>query len=205
MIDTLDYIAKKLDLDLTRKPPIEVPNFWRELFAPLFAELEFNTGAEIGVQSGTFSEVLCKANPKLCLYSIDPWIAYAGYSDEIHQSIFDKHFTQATEILAAYNCVIIRETSMRALAEFADGSLDFVYIDGNHEIPWVLDDICGWSRKVRTGGIVAGHDYYRSKLKVSRCHVVDVVHCVVGAWRINPWFIISERDGWPRSWFWVKE
>ncbi len=50
---------------------------------------------------------------------------------------------------------------MDALADFEDESLDFVYIDGNHAAPWVDDDIREWSKKVRKGGVVSGHDYAR--------------------------------------------
>ena len=42
---------------------------------------------------------------------------------------------------------------------FADGQLDFVYIDALHYYEDVREDIELWYPKVRKGGILAGHDY----------------------------------------------
>jgi hypothetical protein len=101
----------------------------------------------------------------------------------------DSFYEIAQERLAPYNCRFVRKFSMDALAQFEDDSLDFVYIDGNHRLPWVLDDICGWMIKVRAGGIVAGHDYYVSKRKNTHNHSKYAVDCVTGAFRIDPWFL----------------
>jgi predicted O-methyltransferase YrrM len=49
---------------------------------------------------------------------------------------------------------------MEAVKDFKDESLDFVFIDGNHQYSYVLEDITEWSKKVRSGGIVSGHDYF---------------------------------------------
>ncbi len=40
-----------------------------------------------------------------------------------------------------------------------DDSLDFLYIDANHEYPGVCEDIQLWVPKVKIGGIIAGHDF----------------------------------------------
>jgi SAM-dependent methyltransferase len=42
---------------------------------------------------------------------------------------------------------------------FEDGSLDFVYLDASHDYASVRSDLLSWYRKVRPGGIMAGHDY----------------------------------------------
>ena len=38
--------------------------------------------------------------------------------------------------------------------------MDFVYIDADHSYEGARRDIAAWGRKVRRGGMVAGHDYY---------------------------------------------
>jgi len=120
-----------------------------------FAELGFNTGAEIGVDGGFYSAELCKANPGLKLYCIDPWDLNEGKSSA-HRV---RKYAEAKKILAPYNATLIKKLSMDAVKDFADGSLDFVYIDGNHNFDYVMMDIIEWSRKVKKGGIVSGHDY----------------------------------------------
>ena len=52
----------------------------------------------------------------------------------------------------------IRATSMEAVKQYADESLDFVLIDGSHEYEDVKNDINEWMKKVKSGGMIAGDD-----------------------------------------------
>jgi len=54
---------------------------------------------------------------------------------------------------------IHREMSKAAMESFADGYFDWVYIDGNHNEPFVGEDLALARRKVRPGGIIAGDDF----------------------------------------------
>jgi predicted O-methyltransferase YrrM len=54
--------------------------------------------------------------------------------------------------------------SIKAAKTFNDHSLDFVFIDADHRPQSVFDDIRAWLPKLRTGGILAGHDYYPQTL-----------------------------------------
>jgi hypothetical protein len=207
------HIINKYGLTLNKPHrPTEIANLGRDDLPELFNELGYTVGAEIGVQRGLYSEVLCQGMPNLTLYCVDSWKAYSGYRGAKTQSRMDSFYEIAQERLAPYNCRFVRKFSMDALAQFEDDSLDFVYIDGNHRLPWVLDDICGWMIKVRAGGIVAGHDYYVSKRKNTHNHSKYAVDCVTGAFRIDPWFLVGLKKCPPeqkrdqsRSWFWVRE
>jgi hypothetical protein len=119
------------------------------------ADNGFKVGAEIGVYMGEYTEMFLKQGLKM--YAIDPWVAY---SEERSQEMQDKLFAQTQRELSKYpNCTIIRKPSLEAVKEFEDESLDFVYIDGDHSFQACLEDITEWAKKVRKGGIVAGHDY----------------------------------------------
>lgn len=131
----------------------------RHDLAKYFNELGFKLGAEIGVFDGYYSEILCKNIADLKLYSIDAWKTYTGYKDHKLQSSMNKAHTMAIRRLKPYDCKIIKKFSIDAVNDFKDRSLDFVYIDGNHEYNYIKQDIEQWSEKVRKGGIVAGHDY----------------------------------------------
>lgn len=50
-------------------------------------------------------------------------------------------------------------TSVDAAKLFDDKSLDFVFIDANHKYDYVSADIAAWFPKVKSGGIISGHDY----------------------------------------------
>jgi len=49
--------------------------------------------------------------------------------------------------------------SLEAVLMIPDISLDFVFIDAMHTYEAVKEDIRAWFPKIRSGGIVAGHDY----------------------------------------------
>ena len=59
---------------------------------------------------------------------------------------------------------LIRNFSTQAAAEFDDDSIDFVYLDGDHQYQAIKQDIAAWYGKVRSGGILAGHDYVKGSL-----------------------------------------
>jgi hypothetical protein len=172
-----------------------------------FADLGFKVGAEIGVAKGFFSMVLCQTIPGLKLYGIDPYIAYPFYHDFKHQHSIDRAERIARERLAPFfpNYTFIKEMSMDAVKHFDDGSLDFVFIDGNHKYDFVLQDIRAWEPKVRSGGIVSGHDYYKFRsgkvIKAVDEYVAETgVDLYVTEWdNDNP-----EPDNRQPSWYFVK-
>lgn len=53
----------------------------------------------------------------------------------------------------------IQAYSPNICKEYADNSLDFVWIDALHTYDGVFKDINGWLPKVKSGGWIGGHDY----------------------------------------------
>jgi len=160
-------------------------NYGRNSLAKKFAELGFTNGVEIGVCHGTYSKVLCKNNPKLKLKSIDPYTPVYEDSRTIKLGIKNQEnlFKEASKLLAPYNCEIVRELSMKAVLDFPYESIDFVYIDGSHKFDYVMEDIIEWGRRVKKGGIIAGHDYNKTFKDVVRAvnnyaytHKVKVIY-----------------------------
>ncbi len=172
----------------------------REALATYLFENGYIEGAEIGVEQGAYTEVLCKAG--LYVNAIDAWTAYRGYRVHVSQPKLDRFHETAKNRLYKYNCNIMKMFSMDAVKMFDDGSLDFVYIDGNHEFQNVTNDIAEWSKKVRKGGIVAGHDFKRfgGKYGLNSCHVKDVVL----AWaKTHKKDLNLTEDNCP-SWWWAN-
>lgn len=199
-MDTLAYLADKYRLDYSGRSPIQF-HCLREELAILFAELGYTRGAEVGVEQGLYSEVLCQANPNLHLYCVDAWLAYKGYRDHVSQEKLDRFYADAHARLQPYGCELIRAYSHEAAERFPNGSLDFVYIDGNHEFFQVTRDIAAWAPKVRPGGILAGHDFKRDKGRDWVCHVKDVVQAWTYSHSIQPWFVLTGRGN--PNWMWV--
>jgi SAM-dependent methyltransferase len=208
-VSTLNYIIHKYNLSPQGRLPVEIPNIGRNDLALLFTELGFRVGAEIGVQQGEYTEVLCKAGLKV--YGVDPWQRYSGYREHVSQAKLDRFYKEAKARLAPYDCELIQEYSRDAVLRFENRSLDFVFIDGNHDFQNVTNDIAEWSRKVREGGIVSGHDYIKRN-QPTGTHVVQVVQAYTYALKIDPWFVLGRKEkqagetrDQSRSWMWVKD
>lgn len=142
---------------------IEIPNANRVTLAQMFRERGYKIGVEVGTEQGKYAKVLCEENPGVKLYCVDPWLAYPGYREHVTQEKLDGFYQITKDLLAPYDAELIRKTSTGAAKDFEDGSLDFVYIDANHEFIHVVEDLAAWVPKVRKGGIVSGHDYIRKK------------------------------------------
>ena len=137
----------------------------RTELARYFNELGFKHGAEIGVLGGKYSVELCKAGMKV--YCIDSW----GINEIRLHDYHLRKYEVAKIALDPYNAVLIRMLSMDAVKNFKDDSLDFVFIDANHRYGYVKNDIIEWTKKVKKGGIVSGHDY----LAIHGCDVKTAV------------------------------
>ncbi len=203
MSKELDYILQKFNIENFMKPPIYLPmSRWND-FPALLSELNYEVGAEIGVGEGIYSEHLLKNIPGLRLYCVDPWECYLEYNEVSTSERMATIYETALDRLRPYpRCQIIRKESVKAANDIPNNYLDFVFIDGNHEFLHVTQDIYYWERKVRRGGIVAGHDFHRKRGRGYVCHVKDVVQAWAYAHGISPWFIFRGNDD--PCWFWVR-
>jgi len=209
MIDALEFLSHahpELGIagapNFSRKMPVRL-KMNRAHLAMLLEALGCRAGAEVGVYKGVHAKLLWEKNPEATLYCVDPWKAYPEYYERCTQEQMDGYRAEAERVLAGTGCVIVPEFSMEAVNRFDDGELDFVYIDGNHEFQHVTNDIAEWSKKVRVGGIVAGHDYVRYKRRPFACHVKSVVAAWAYSHKIRPWFVANGQKY--AEWFWVND
>jgi len=108
--------------------------------------------AELGSYVGESAELFAKRFNEV--NAIDSFEAKDINNIE-YESYFDKRVSKYTNIKK------IKGYSNKIHNLFEDESLDFVYIDANHEYKWVSSDIVLWFPKVKKGGWIGGHDYVR--------------------------------------------
>jgi len=202
-----DYLIRKFSISPQRlrgPMPIELRDFHRNDLAQLFAELGFKRGAEIGVAEGRYSEVLLKANPECELLLVDPWHAY---SENPQNKPNDKHEFAYNEVVRKTkdypNVIIEKGYSMDVVRHLLYDSLDFVYVDANHLFDECIQDIVEWSKRVRSGGIVSGDDYYGlDQKRWAGGGVVEAVQAYTNAHRIPIWYIFAGHKS--TDFMWVK-
>jgi hypothetical protein len=126
-------------------------------------------GAEIGVFKAGFSkEILAAAEPRK-LYLVDPWRNsadpslgaswYASGSENDMEEIYRGVQRDLRAQIEAGQVELLRGPSVEAMAAIEDGSLDFVYIDGDHRYEAVRADLDLALQKTRPGGVIALDDY----------------------------------------------
>lgn len=114
--------------------------------------------AEVGCYAGESTEMFLKSKKVKQLYAIDPWVGDYDTNDPasntsdftLVESAFDKR-------VESYNVIKLKMTLKEAFNLLPE--LDVIYIDGNHEYSFVLEDIKLSLLKVKKGGIISGHDY----------------------------------------------
>jgi predicted O-methyltransferase YrrM len=74
----------------------------------------------------------------------------------------ERYFAETLGRLAPFGerSEVRRADSIEAAAATEPASLDFVYIDADHEYESVCADIEAWHDRIRPGGLLCGHDYY---------------------------------------------
>lgn len=192
--------------------PFEIPNASRDDLPQFFVEMGYKVGAEIGVYKGAFSEKLCRVGLKH--YAVDPWKMYSDYLHNKGQDRLDFLHEHTQRVLNPYpTCTIVRKTSMEALEEFKDNSLDYVYIDSNHKFRYIAEDLAEWYKKVKPRGIISGHDYTYIESDTGK-EIQDVAHVLkayMASYKIPSLYVIGSRDKvigqrrdkW-RSWMFIK-
>jgi len=116
---------------------------------------------EIGAYAGQSTELICKSGKFERLITIDPFVD--GYdptdipANKYPLSVVRLYFYR--RIMQYPNVLHLNLTSIEAAALFDRNSIDFLYIDGNHQYEHVRDDIDNFLPKMKAHGIMAGHDY----------------------------------------------
>jgi hypothetical protein len=146
---------------------------------PLFLQALGHTGTavEVGVAEGNYSaKFLSLWSGKYVM--VDRWAHIHGYDDVMNgpDEEHEHRFQQAMEVAKQYvgRVAVLRMDSVRAASSFDDKSLDFVYIDGDHSYEGAKRDILAWAPKVKSGGVLAGHDYYNNPPFAVRRAVAEV-------------------------------
>jgi predicted O-methyltransferase YrrM len=101
------------------------------------------------------------SHPDSKLYCIDPWIDYNDYPEykEKQDHIYNKFIANVETSTHKSKIEIRRGYSSVEIPKLEDSFFDIVYIDGNHEPEYVMEDAVLGFRKLKEGGIMIFDDY----------------------------------------------
>ena len=151
-------------------------------------------GAKIGVQSAENAGRIATAfGSRLAkLHLIEPFLRKtAGVI----------HYAPALQSIAETRMAMFGDAvvwhvgkSADVAGEIKNGSLDFVYVDGDHSYEGVKRDLDDYYPKIKPGGLFCGHDYYYPTQRWGNIPVRDAV---------NDWMFAGERkfEVWSPDWW----
>ncbi len=116
---------------------------------------------EIGVWKGGSTAYMgveiFNSGKKICYDAIDT------FEGSVEHGVVNGLYEEATmnlKPITDLNLVnIIKGHSIEVSDRYENESIDFCFIDGSHEYEDVKKDILAYLPKVKSGGILAGHDY----------------------------------------------
>lgn len=129
--------------------------------------IRLGIGAEVGVYKGETSQYLLSVFPSLQLLCVDPYVDYSEYEEDRTSECMSEAEAIARQRLEHFGkrAKFIKDYSVSAAKSVGDNCLDFVFIDAIHTYEAVKEDIEAWYPKVRSGGLVMGHDVSWSGVK----------------------------------------
>ena len=152
---------------------------WPRLYKDMVDK--FSSGSkfvEVGLFEGrslSYLVIEChNSGKRLKVYGVDPFYGLSRFRTRLNLVLKFKKNT----FLIHKKFTLITKSSIVAAQEFEDASLDFVFIDANHDYEYVKEDILAWLPKIKKGGVMAGHDYHLNTIDFPG--VYKAVHEIFG-------------------------
>lgn len=148
------------------------PNLYKSMAKKFASGSKFvEVGSWKGKSSAYLAVEIINSNKNISLDCVDTWMGSnenAHINDDYVKSntLYELFIKNTSSLSSVINP--IRMDSISASKKYEDNSIDFVFIDANHEYIDVKNDIEAWFSKVKIGGIIAGHDYTGSWKEVIR-------------------------------------
>lgn len=127
-------------------------------------------GAELGVFTGLFSEIILRVARPAVFHLVDPWWleygelypdwgAYTDHGRLPTRVAHDAATARAEAARGACDVEIHVSTSADWLRSLPDASLDWAYVDSTHYYEETLEELNLLNAKIRPDGIVLGDDW----------------------------------------------
>ena len=161
-------------------------------YISLIYAIDIQTIVEVGVFRGKNAEVLRELFPKAHLYLVDPWTpseAYLSSGSAVSENtkVYQKAEERVKTLFEDDPQVTLIKKDAETAADLLPSNLDLVFIDANHSYETVKQDILTYLPKMRTGGILSGHNYGRKRIP-------DVKKAVQECFKDN--FLLGQDEVW---------
>lgn len=154
-------------------------------------------GCEVGVWRGeNISHMIEKCPNIKNIIAIDPYKAYEDWGGYVSQDLVDEAKQTAIKNINSVDGLskvsFVELSATEAANNISDNSLDFVFIDGDHSFECAYEDFKNYYKKVKSGGIFAGHDYSLSGVNAALVEFskdLNIPFESINRLRADSWFI----------------
>lgn len=101
-------------------------------------------------------------------------------ADVVNNRLYNVFLNNMSPVQGFFNPV--KSTSIEASKMYQNNSLDFVFIDAAHDYDNVCADINAWAPKVKSGGIISGHDWHHLPIKKAVNDTLGEVNSFGNCW-----------------------
>lgn len=144
---------------------------------------------EVGCFLGKSTRALGDNTPGI-VYAVDPW-DYVDSSFIVNDKLFTVSDVDFGYFLRNLNDLIVIDKVRPVRADWRKWEpkvvADLIFIDGNHDYPFVLKDIQKAKLHVGNDSIIAGHDYYLESVRtaVHDCFKNKQINVVDTIWSVE--------------------
>ncbi len=194
-----DYYRKTVDANDAMKGGWAVKYYG--VLSKIINDNNYKIVAEVGIGYGTHAKYVLKTTNIDRLFLIDPMRYYPNdlFVEDILKCTSAKpnnHFNEMHELINnelhewkdKYTWFRVGSLDVTN-DQIADGSLDCVFVDGDHSYDAVKKDLPFWWKKVRSGGKLLGDDYWMKDVALA----VNEFSRYIG---ITPEFLTAEGKGY---------
>jgi len=130
-------------------------NFYTDMVGKFDNAVFVEIGCWEGKSTVFMADKIKRSEKKIKFFAVDLWEDYQQL-DMVWSANYVRYLKN-TEPLKDY-ITTLKGDSCEMSKQFADKSIDFIFIDANHQYEFIKKDIEHWLPKMKDGGILAGHD-----------------------------------------------
>ncbi len=168
------------------------PELYKEVVGHFDNGIFVEIGSWKGASSSHMAVEIINQKKNISFFCVDTWegsIENQDSSSVINNTLYNEFKDNMSPVEGYYTS--IRKPSLMAATHFEDSSIDFIFIDASHQYADVIADIKAWLPKLKTGGIIAGHDIDLADVKraVDEVFGLENITEQENCWVFNQWMI----------------
>lgn len=164
-------------------------DFYKKIFDSLpYGAVCVEVGCYFGHSVAYLATLAKESGKNIIVYAVDTFEGSAEHKKQLTKSSFYDDFMANMKACGIDEYVMaLRMQSVEAAKLFDDKTIDFCFIDAAHDYENVKADCLAWEKKVKTGGILAGHDYSPSWPGVIKAvdELYPVTEKIKSVWKIK--------------------